>query len=295
MTTTPETLLGTPVSATPTRAVNVWRRLLARPSAVIGLFILFVFVMIAILSPFITPHDPLKIFPGERLSAPSLDFLMGTDQIGRDILSRLLAGARISIIVGVGAVALGAAVGGVSGLIAGYFGGWVDAVTMRIWDALFAFPVVLVGIGLVSALGPGTETTILAVGIGTMPTFARIARASALHESHKEYVEGVRSIGGRHERILLLHIVPNAVGPLLVQVAMAMSAAVLIEASLSFLGLGAQPPMSSWGNMLSESRAYLLEAPAYSIFPGLAITLLVIALNLIADGLRDAFDVRGRR
>lgn len=270
------------------------RRMTSSPSLLVGAVLLLGIVAIAAAAPLVAPHDPLEIFP-DALSGPSGDHVFGTDQVGHDVLSRVIFGARNSLIVGFGAAVLSAVVGGAAGLLAGYFNGILDAVVMRVWDALFALPVILLGIGLVGVLGPGWQTLILAIGLGAMPIFARIARATALQQRRREYIDAVRSLGASHGRVILRHLLPNAVGPLLVHFALTTSAAVLAEAALSFLGLGARPPAPSWGSMLADSRPFLEQAPWFAIAPGVAITILVISLNLVADGARDVFDVRGAR
>lgn len=260
----------------------------------VGMIMLSAIVVAAVAAPIIAPHDPLAIYP-DALAGPSREHLLGTDQVGHDVLSRVLFGARNSLVVGFGAALLSAMLGGATGVLAGYFGGIFDALVMRVWDALFALPVILLGIGLVGVLGPGWQTLILAIGIGAMPVFARIARAVSLQQRQREYIDAVRSLGSGHLRVLLRHLLPNAVGPLLVHFALTTSAAVLAEAALSFLGLGARPPAPSWGSMLADSRPYLEQAPWFAIAPGVAITLLVISLNLIADGAFERLNVRGTR
>ena len=263
-------------------------------SGLAGAALLITGLLIAIAAPLIAPYDPVAQIAGSELRGPSARFLMGTDNLGRDLFSRIVFGTRVSVVVGVLAVAIGASAGAGSGLLAGYIGGAVDNVIMRVWDALFAMPGILIGVGVAAVFGASAKNAAIALGIASMPTFARLARSVVIAERSKEYVQAARALGARHRRILGRHILPNALGPLLVQMALAMAGAVLLEASLSFLGLGTQPPDPSWGRMLADSRQYLGQAPWYGIFPGVTLTLLVLGLNSCADALRDALDPRTR-
>jgi peptide/nickel transport system permease protein len=268
------------------------RRFLHQPAGVLGLAILLFTILLAVLAPLIAPYSPIQQFPGSELSPPSARFPLGTDSIARDLLSRIIFGTRVSLLVGVIAVALGAGLGGSSGLVAGYTGGVAGAVIMRLSDAVFAVPAVLLGIAFAAAFGASATTVAVTLGVATMPTFARLARAAVLGERAKEYILAARTLGATPPRLIMRHILPNILGPLLVQMALTMAAAVLLEAGLSFLGLGTQPPQPSWGVMLSESRQYLRQAPWYGVFPGVAVTLLVLGLNSLSDALRDALDPR---
>jgi len=271
----------------------VWltgRRLLRTPQGKIGVGILGFFLLIALFAPLISPDNPLIQFKGHELQGPSTAHIFGTDEYGRDILSRILYGSQISFMVGLISVVIGSVVGVSTGLIAGYVRGWVEALIMRIWDAVLAFPGILTGVATVTILGPGTLSTALAVGIITMPGFARLALASTIAERNKEYVFAAESVGVPTRQIITRHILPNAIGPLLVHAALSFAAAVFFEAALSFLGLGSQPPTPSWGSMLAESRQYLLTNPTFALFPGIAISILLVGLNSLADGLRDALD-----
>jgi len=267
-------------------------RFVARPGGVIGVGVLLVIVLGAVAAPALAPHDPLVQFAGSEFDPPGGQFPLGTDQLGRDLLSRIVFGARSSLIVGILAVLLGAGVGGASGLAAGYTGGWLDAMVMRLWDAVFAVPAILTGIALAAAFGAGATNAAIAIGIATMPTFARLMRGAVIQERVRDYVEAARALGATDLRIVVRHIVPNSLGPFVVQIALAMGAATLLEAGLSFLGLGTQPPQPAWGDMLAESRLYLRQAPWYAVFPGIALTSLVVSLNFCADALRDALDPR---
>lgn len=252
--------------------------------------ILGFFFLMAIGAPVLAPDNPLVQFNGQELQGPSAAHLFGTDEFGRDILSRILYGSQISFSVGLASVVIGSLVGVLSGLLAGYVRGWVEAVIMRVWDVVLAFPGILTGVATVTILGPGTVSTAIAVGIITMPGFARLALTSTIAERHKEYVHAAHSLGVPAGGIIARHIFPNTVAPLLVHAALAFASAVFFEAALSFLGLGSQPPTPTWGSMLAESRQYLLTDPYFAVFPGIAISILLVGLNALADGLRDALD-----
>jgi len=267
-------------------------RTVSNPMGLLGALIVLILALAAIFAPFISPYDPVQQHPGLELQAPGGGFLLGTDHLGRDLLSRIIFGSRASLLVGVVAVGLGAGFGIASGLAAGYLGGWVDATLMRFFDALLSFPAILLGIGVVSVLGAGPFSVAYALAFATVPTFARLMRARVLTEREREYVVAARCIGARAGRIMWLHVLPNAVAPLLIQISLSMGFAVLAESALTFLGLGTQPPMPSWGGMLNESRAYLRTAPWFGIFPGVALALLLLGLNLLTDALRDALDPR---
>ncbi|MEN9939170.1 MAG: hypothetical protein RLZZ387_5749 [Chloroflexota bacterium] len=284
--------------ATPGMAAQLARRLLRSPSGLLGLTILGLMMAVGLLAPQLAPYDPVAQHAGDELLPPSARYLLGTDELGRDLLSRIIYGARISLTVGIAAVSLGAAIGVSSGLVAGYVGGWLDALTMRVWDTLMAFPGVLLAIAVSAAAGTGLTSVAVAVAIISVPSYARLARAGMLVEREKEYVTAAVVTGQRRLPIIFRHVLPNAVAPILTQVALGMAAAVFLEAGLSFLGLGAQPPTPSWGAMLADSRAYLREAPWYGIAPGATMTIFLLGLNALADGLRDALDPRymlGRR
>jgi len=275
---------------------TAWRSLMRNPLGKVGLGILGMFIFTSLGAPLIAPYDPIEIFAGDELLPPSFNYLLGTDELGRDILSRILYGGRAAFAVGLLAVFLAFVVGALSGLIAGYVGGAVDAVVMRFWDMIMAFPPILLAVGVVAVLGPGSFQSAIALAIVNFPRFSRLARGGVLSEREKEYVMAARSIGASAARILLRHILPNVLATLLVQFALALVWAVLLEATLSFLGLGTQPPNPSWGSMLRSSRSYLRIAPWYALFPGATISLLLLGLNLLVDAVRDALDpTRARR
>lgn len=270
----------------------VMRRLLRHPLGRVGLLLLTMMIFMGIFASILAPYDPLQQIDGAELQPPSAQHLLGTDELGRDLLSRIIYGARISLIVGIVAVSLGAVVGVSTGMLAGYLGGWFETITMRIWDTLMAFPGVLLAIAVSAIVGPGLLNAGIAVAIISMPGYARLARAGVLAEREKEYVTAARAIGQRRMTVIFRHILPNAISPILTQIALGMAGAVFLEAGLSFLGLGAQPPTPSWGAMLADSRVYLRSAPWYGIAPGVAISMFLLGLNMLADGLRDVLDPR---
>jgi peptide/nickel transport system permease protein len=256
--------------------------------------VLVVFIACAIAAPLLAPGDPVDMSPMDRLKSPAESGLMGTDVFGRDILSRILYGARISLGVGVVAVLVAAAVGTTVGLIAGYMGGWQEYVTMRVMDVLFSFPSILLAILIVSIWGAGFRSIIIAIALVQTPIFARIVRASTLSVKNVEYVQAAVSAGSGTSRILVRHVLPNVAAPILVQLALSMSGAVVLEAALSFLGLGAVPPTPSLGSMLSENRTAMELAPWTVLYPGLALGLLVLCINMFGDAVRDLLDPRLR-
>ena len=269
-------------------AVSVLRS----PMGCFGLATVLLVVLAALLAPLLASHSPIAQHAADELQAPSAQFPLGTDELGRDLWSRILFGARISLLVGVLATALAAGVGVTTGLLSGYLGGWIDSVVMRVYDALLAFPGIILGIAVISILGPSSINVAYAIGLGGTPYFARLTRSSVLSEREREYVHAARCVGAGNVRIMFRHILPNTLSPILVQFSLTMGFAVLAEAALSFLGLGAQPPEPSWGGMLSDSRAHLRDAPFYGLWPGLALTLLLVGLNYISDALRDGLDPR---
>jgi len=252
-------------------------------------------MIVALLAPVLAPRDPNEMAADLALLKPGQEgYLMGTDNYGRDLFSRIIYGARISLIVGLGAVAVGAAVGILLGLVAGYFGGLLDSVIMRLMDALAAFPFILLAITLMTVLGTGLTNTIIAVGIGNVPGFARMIRGQVLSVKEELFIEVTESLGASNWRILFNHILPNCLTPLIVYATMSVAGAIISEAALSFLGLGIQPPTASWGNILKEGKDFLIVAPHIAVFSGLAILLSVLGLNIFGDGLRDALDPKTR-
>jgi peptide/nickel transport system permease protein len=269
-----------------------FRRFLRNKGAMIGLAYIIFMIVCAILAPIIAPYDPIKMLPADRLSPPSSQHWLGTDLYGRDILSRILFGSRLSLQVGLICVSTGAFIGTALGLLAGYSGRMIDEIIMRLMDVMLAFPGILLALTIVAFLGPNFANALVAVGISKVPTFARIVRGCVLSAKENLYVEAARATGCRTFRILFRHILPNVAAPLIVISTLGVAWAILSVAALSFLGLGAQPPTPEWGTMLSEGRDYLRAAPWIATFPGLAIMLLVIAVNVMGDGLRIALDPR---
>ncbi len=263
--------------------------------AMVGGYIILFYFLVALFGPLIAPYDPLEIDLLNKLQPPSIEHLMGTDDKGRDLLSRLIYGSRLSLTVGVVSVVIGAFFGIILGLISGYYGKWIDTVIMRFIDILLAFPGLLLALAIVSALGPSLINVMIAVGIFSIPTFARIVRGSTLSTKKLEYIDAIRALGARDGKIIFVHILPNILSPIIVQGTLRIATAILTAAGLSFLGMGAQPPSPEWGAMLSSGRGYLWNAPHIATFPGLAIALIVMGLNLFGDGLRDALDPRMKK
>jgi len=270
---------------------DVGRRFLKHRLAVGGLGLIVALILLALAARQVAPHDPLRQDLPHALAGPSIEFPLGTDEFGRCILSRILFGARLSLLVGVIATAIGAGAGILSGLAAGYFPR-LDAPVMRTMDVLLAFPSILLAIAIVAALGPSLGNVMIAVGVRSIPSFARLARSMVLSLKELEFVQGAAALGASHARVLFRHILPNSVSPLLVFSSMQVATAILLAAILSFLGLRVQPPTPEWGKMVSDGRAYLLEAPHVSLFPGVAIFIAVMGFNCLGDGLRDALDPR---
>jgi len=263
------------------------------PVALLGLVLVLTYVAVALFVSFLPLRDPL-LPSAQRLAAPSGEFPFGTDALGRDLLSRVLHGSRLSIEVAVLSVAIATFVGGILGLVSGYLGGVADLVIGRVMDVFFAFPAILLALGIVAALGPDPRNVIIAIAVVYTPIFARVVRGPVLALKARDFVEAARAIGATQTRIVARHIVPNLLSTLIVQVSLALSWAVLTEGALSFLGLSAQPPAPSWGVMLNEGRQYLEFATHLAIFPGLAIMIAVLGFNLLGDGLRDALDPQRR-
>jgi ABC-type dipeptide/oligopeptide/nickel transport system permease subunit len=270
-----------------------WTRFLGHRLAVVGLAVIALFVVLAATAPWVSPNDPLRQSLPDALAGPSRRFPLGADEFGRCLLSRILHGARLSLVVGVIATAIGAGLGIAAGLVAGYFRR-LDGPIMRVMDVLLAFPSVLLAIAVMAALGPSLPNVMIAVGIRSVPSFSRVTRSMVLSLRELDFVQSALASGAGHLRILGRHILPNAVSPLLVFSSMQVATSILLAAILSFLGLGVQPPTPEWGKMVSDGRAHLLEAPHVSLFPGVAIFLTVMGFNCLGDGLRDALDPRLR-
>jgi peptide/nickel transport system permease protein len=270
------------------------RRFVRRPVAVVGLAIIVLFVLIALLAPVLAPYDPIATSWSAIRKAPSVAHWMGTDENGRDVLSRVIFGSRASLMAGVVSVLIAAGIGVPAGLLAGFAGGWTDVVLSRVVDAMLACPFLILAIALAAFLGPDLTNAMIAIGVSTAPRFMRVARAASLDAASNDYVEAAVASGSPPWRIAVRHIAPNIVPPVLVQGTLAIAAAVIAEASLSFLGLGQQPPDPSWGGMLNAAQRFLTQAPWLAVFPGLAIFLAVLSFNLIGDGLRDALDPRAK-
>jgi len=268
------------------------RRLLRRPSAVFGGAVVAFFIAVAVFAPWVSPFDPLKTNFVEVRKAATLAHFFGTDEIGRDVLSRVIFGARASLLAGVVSVAIAVGLGVPIGLVSGYVGRWIDGVLMRITDAMLACPFLILAIAFAAFLGPSLTNAMIAIGVSVMPIFIRLTRAQTLSVKVEDYVEAAKALGNPHWRILLHHILPNVLPPLMVQATLAIAQAIIAEASLSFLGLGQQPPAPSWGSMLNTAKNFLDNAPWMALWPGVAIFLVVLAFNLLGDGLRDALDPR---
>lgn len=268
------------------------RKLLRNRSAIAGLVIVLFSVVIALLAPFLAPYDPEKANLEEIILPPSAAHPMGTDELGRDILSRIIFGARISLTLGVVSVGVGLGGGVPLGTFGAYWGGWIDLIVMRLVDVLLSFPAILLAIVVVSILGPGLHNAMIAVGVSQLPMYARLARGVVLSVKESDYIEATRALGAGDMRIIFQHLIPNSIAPIIVQATLNIASAILSAAALGFLGLGAQPPTPEWGTMLSKGRLYLRVAPHVTTFPGLAIVLIVLGFNLFGDGLRDALDPR---
>lgn len=258
----------------------------------VGMVLFAILCAVAILAPIIAPYGPIDQSVMNRMRPPSMEYLFGTDAFGRDQFSRALYGARISLAVGVVSVLLGMTIGGLLGVLAGYFGKRIDAVVMRSMDVLLSFPTLITGIVIVALLGPSLTNVIVAITVTLIPKFARIARAPTLAVKERAYIEACRAMGFSHTRIILFHIVPNILTEILVMASLWTANAIMIEAGFAFLGLGVRPPTPTWGGMIREGFEHIFQAPWMSIFPGLCILLAVLSLNLIGDGLRDALDPR---
>jgi peptide/nickel transport system permease protein len=274
------------------RRREVWRALVANRLAVGGIVVLALLVLVAILARYVAPHPVGLVDIPNRLQPPSTTHWFGTDNFGRDILSRVIAGSRVSLQVGAIAVGISLAAGVPLGLVAGFYGGRIDDVIMRAMDTLFAFPYILLAIAIVAVLGPSMANAMIAIGVVFTPIFARVTRGSVLSVREEVYVRAARSLGASDLRLLRVHVLPNVMAPIIVQTSISLAFAVLAEAALSFLGVGVQPPRPSWGSMLFEGRGFIQHAWWMSVFPGLAIFFTVLAFNVVGDALRDALDPR---
>ncbi|MGY4568938.1 ABC transporter permease subunit [Bradyrhizobium pachyrhizi] len=275
-------------------ARRAWRRLIRRKGAVLGLAVIAIFILLAVFAPLIVPYDPIATSWSLVRKAPSAQHWFGTDELGRDVLARVVFGARASLLAGVISVGIALAIGVPLGLVAGYRGGFIDALISRITDAMLACPFLILAIALAAFLGPSLGNAMIAIGVSATPIFIRLTRGQVMSVKVEDYVEAARAMGNPRWRIALVHILPNILPALLVQATLSIAAAIIAEAALSFLGLGQQPPAPSWGSMLNAAQRFLTSAPWMAVWPGLAIFLVVLSFNLVGDGLRDALDPKAR-
>ena len=271
---------------------RAWRRLKRRKGAMAALVVVVVLILLAVLAPWIAPYDPTATSFSTVRKPPSWAHWFGTDEVGRDVLSRILFGARASLSAGLVSVGIAVGAGVPLGLLAGYAGGWIDAVLSRVVDAMLAIPFLILAIALAAFLGPSLSNAMIAIGVTATPVFIRLTRGQTLGAKVEDYVEAARAVGNPHWRIALRHVLPNIVPPLLVQASLAIAGAIIAEAALSFLGLGQQPPAPSWGSMLNTAQRFIAQAPWMAFWPGFAIFFAVLSFNLLGDGLRDALDPR---
>ena len=274
--------------------MRAWRRLRRRRGAMLGLAVVLGFAVLALFAPWIAPQDPLATSWSAIRKAPSAAHWLGTDEIGRDVLSRVIWGSQASLLAGLSSVSISLLLGVPIGLAAGFLGGFVDSLISRITDAFLACPFLILAIALAAFLGPSLTNAMIAIGVSATPIFVRLTRAQVINVKVEDYIEAARAVGNPPWRIALRHILPNILAPLIVQATLAIAAAVIAEASLSFLGLGQQPPAPSWGSMLNTAKNYVDNAPWMAVWPGVSIFLLVLSFNLLGDGLRDALDPRQR-
>jgi peptide/nickel transport system permease protein len=276
------------------RLYEIWRQLQKNKLAVVALFVLIFLVLVALLAPVLAPYPYAQLNSKLSYAEPSAEHILGNDKLGRDIFSRLIYGTRQSLQMGVIAVAIAATIGILIGAVAGFYGRWVDNLCMRLLDIYQAVPMFLLCVSLAAILGPSLRNAIIALGIGTVPGYARIMRASVLMVRENEYIEAARAIDARDARIIRKYILPNAIGPLIVQITMGVGGCILAGSALSFIGLGAQPPIPEWGAMISEARGVMREHPTHALYPGICVMISVLSCNLLGDGLRDALDPRLR-
>lgn len=274
--------------------LEMWRSLIANRAAMVSLFFIAFLVLVAVFGPLVTPYNPIETNMGNALKAPSSVHWFGTDQLGMDIFSRVIAGTRVSLTVGLLAVSIALTIGIVLGSIAGYVGGWVDTLIMRVMDMMLAVPSILLAITLMAALGKGIDKAVIAIGLVSIPEYARIVRGAILSIKENDYVAAARVVGNSNLRIIFRHVLPNALSVIIVRGTLGISSAVLDTAALGFLGMGVQPPQAEWGDMLGRARGFIFQAPWTLLFPGMAITATVLAFNLLGDGLRDALDPKSR-
>ena len=274
--------------------LRAWRRLLRRRGAMLGLLVVLMFVALAVLAPWVAPQDPIATSWSAIRKAPSAEHWMGTDEVGRDVLSRVIFGTRASLLAGLASVSISLLLGVPIGLAAGFLGGLTDGLISRVTDAFLACPFLILAIALAACLGPSLTNAMIAIGVSATPIFVRLTRAQVINIKVEDYIEAARAVGNPPWRIALRHVMPNILAPLIVQATLAIAAAVIAEASLSFLGLGQQPPAPSWGSMLNTAKNYIDNAPWMAVWPGVSIFLLVLSFNLLGDGLRDALDPRQR-
>jgi peptide/nickel transport system permease protein len=294
-----DTALGTSAALAATETLEsparrAWRRLVRHKGAMLGLAVIAIFILLAVFAPMIVPYDPIAASWSLVRKAPSAQHWFGTDELGRDVLARVVFGARASLLAGLISVSIALAIGVPLGLVAGYRGGFIDALISRITDAMLACPFLILAIALAAFLGPSLGNAMIAIGVSATPIFIRLTRGQVMSVKVEDYVEAARAMGNPRWRIALVHILPNILPALLVQATLSIAAAIIAEAALSFLGLGQQPPAPSWGSMLNAAQRFLTSAPWMAIWPGLAIFLVVLSFNLVGDGLRDALDPTSR-
>ena len=277
--------------------LDVWRRLIRNKLAIVGSVIIGIVIIAALFAPVIAPQDPnengiFKVYPSDNKQSPSREHLMGTDDLGRDLFSLIIYGSRISIRIGVFAVGFAIVLGATIGALSGFLGGLFDSLVMRLMDIMLAFPTILLALVIVAVIGPGLFNAMVAVGIVSIPTYARIARSTVIAEVNRDYVLAARALGVKSNRILWRHVFPNTLSPIIVAASLGIATAILDAAGLGFLGLGAQPPTPEWGLLLSRNKSHIFTSPWMVIFPGVSIMFLVLGFNLLGDGLRDALDPR---
>jgi peptide/nickel transport system permease protein len=276
----------------PSEYIRLWRRFRRNKGAVFGLGVVVAIVVMALCADIIAPYNPLEQNYARIMETPSVDHWLGTDSFGRDMLSRIIYGARIALIVGILAVLLAMVIGVTLGLISGYYGGIIDTVIMRVMDGVFAFPILILAIALMAVMGFGVRNVIIAVAVVSIAPFARVTRGDVLAVREEPYIEAARLSGIHNTAVIFRHVLPNVLAPIIVQGALRVSAAIITEAGLSFLGLGPQPPTPVWGSMIAEGRNFIVMAPHISTYPGIALMITVVGLNLLGDGLRDTLDPR---